>query len=651
MFRNLTDAVLVLDLQGKLIKMNKEAERLTGWKQEEKLGKYINEVFVLVDEKSNNQISISDQLFSASKSAKDTPVRYDACLLFSRDGNSRNVEGAASALIDDKGNSYGWILVFRDVTERISRERELEFTKKLLDLALQGGRIGIRSYHVPTSTIYRNRICNEILGDDPEKKTELPEEWIESLHPDHRERVINSLRRCIEGESDFFEEEYPVRHRSGRWVWIRARGKIIERDEEQKPVWYAGVIFDITAEKEMLEKTKKLEKDLSHMARMESLGRFAGGIAHDFNNLLMIIMGYGEMLRMELEEAHPGREKADQIVLAASRGAKLTRQLLTFSRKQPSTPETFDLNQLLMNLRNMLKRLIGEDIELVMRLSDKELYITSDTGAIEQVLMNLVANSRDAMPNGGKLIIETDMVQIDAPDAEIHRGIKEGNYVMLSVTDTGHGIPREVMDYIFEPFFTTKGSDKGTGLGLSVVYGIVKQSGGDIRVYSEVGKGTTFRIYLPFTGSISTAPEETYQAETKEDEQGRGERILIVEDNMQVREIMLSFLRASGYSVLAAGNGREALALIEKEGVPDLVVTDVVMPEMSGGEFAEEVRKRWGDLPFIYMSGYPNDAIAHRLISHSKVQILTKPFRPEVLIQTIRKVLTERSTRNSKLQT
>ncbi|MCX8030824.1 MAG: PAS domain S-box protein [Thermodesulfovibrionales bacterium] len=378
-----------------------------------------------------------------------------------------------------------------------------------------------------------------------------------------------------------------------------------------------STVHDITKEKE-------LEAQLFQSQKLESIGRLAGGIAHDFNNMLNIILGYGEIILNKLNQRDPLYKDVDEIVKAAERSMALTNQLLAFSRKQILKPKVLNINEILKSMKDMLQRLIGEDIEVIMELKEDLSNVEADPAQIEQVIMNLSVNARDAMPFGGKLIIETANVVLDENYIQSHAGVIPGDYVMISVTDTGHGMDKETLAHIFEPFFTTK--EKGTGLGLSTVYGIVKQSGGHIWVYSELGKGTTFKIYLPVTLTKPETELEDKQTEKIGEKVGGG-HILVVEDEPALRGLFEVFLTSLGYKVTLAANGGEALLLVEEKGLrPDLVITDVIMPIMSGAVLAERLRKIQPDLKVLFMSGYTDNAIVHHGVLDPDTPFIQKPF-------------------------
>jgi PAS domain S-box-containing protein len=380
-----------------------------------------------------------------------------------------------------------------------------------------------------------------------------------------------------------------------------------------------------------------LQNQFLQAQKMEAIGNLAGGIAHDFNNLLAAIMGYAEIIMMDLPANPPYHPYLQEIVKVANRGASLTRQLLAFSRKQIMQLRVFNLNEVVAEMDTMLRRLIGEDIDLVTIISPELEAVQADPAQIEQVIMNLAVNARDAMPRGGKLTIETGNVYLDEAFAQAHHAVVPGPYVMLALSDSGSGMDAETKSRIFEPFFTTKELGKGTGLGLATVYGIVRQSGGNIWIYSEPGQGTTFKIYLPrVAGEVepikSEAPAPLHLPGS--------ETILVVEDNDNLREVICKTLSKQGYVVLEAANGKEALQIFDNRTWPiDLLLVDVVLPQMSGAELVRHLQGFDPNLKVLYMSGYTNNAIVHHGVLDTDVAFLQKPFKGTALLLKIRDVL------------
>jgi two-component system cell cycle sensor histidine kinase/response regulator CckA len=415
-------------------------------------------------------------------------------------------------------------------------------------------------------------------------------------------------------------------------VWIEINSDPLFRGADATPYAAVASFVDIT-------QRKQAEDHLRQAQKMDAVGQLAGGIAHDFNNMLTAITGYSVLLLDELDPSDPKREDVQEIKAAADRAATLTRQLLAFSRRQMLQPEVIDLNKTVGEMEKMLRRLVVEDIKLVTVLEPELGRVKADPGQVEQVLMNLVVNARDAMPDGGTLTLETANVRLGEAYAGRHAplAIPSGEYVRLTVSDTGCGMDDVTRARIFEPFFTTKPKGKGTGLGLSTVYGIVKQSGGYIWCYSEPGEGTTFKIYLPRTDAVAEQPNGDDARSTSR----RGsETILLVEDDDAVRSISRRILELQGYSVIEAGNGVEALRLCGLAATPvDLVLTDMVMPEMNGKELARQLRERYPEIRLLFMSGYTEDAALRQSFLEPGTAFIEKPFAPAALADKVRRVL------------
>jgi CheY-like chemotaxis protein len=369
---------------------------------------------------------------------------------------------------------------------------------------------------------------------------------------------------------------------------------------------------------------------------MDAIGRLAGGVAHDFNNLLSVITGYGELLERDLAETHPGRRRLREIRRAAESAAALTRQLMTFSRHESHDARVLDLNDIVPNAERMLRRLIGEDVELATALAPALGHVKADAGQMEQVIMNLAINARDAMPTGGKLVIETANVDLDQGYAARHPGVVPGPYVMLAVSDTGHGMDAETMAHMFEPFFTTKEKDKGTGLGLATVYGIVQQSGGSVNVYSEAGHGTSFKVYLPRVDEQPSPVPGDVAAPAP-----RGtENILLVEDSDSLRQMVGEILAAAGYAVKEAGTADAAQEIfLGTGGGVDLLLTDVILPGLGGPELALRLRATNPQARILFMSGYTDEMIGTRGRLQPGTHFLQKPFTFETLLSKVREVL------------
>jgi len=425
-------------------------------------------------------------------------------------------------------------------------------------------------------------------------------------------------------------DERRYRLRDGSFVWARVNMSV-HRDTEGHSQYFISVIEDITERRE-------LEAQIRQASKMDAVGRLASGVAHDFNNLMSVVLSYSELLAVDLKDGDPMRSDLDEIRAAGKRAVDLTRQLLAFSRQQVLQPQVVNLNEIVGTMEKMLRRLIGEDVELSSSGVPTAGKVLVDPGQMEQVIMNLAVNARDAMPRGGKLTIETAEVELNESYASEHIGVKPGPHVMLAVSDTGTGMDKATQARMFEPFFTTKEAGKGTGLGLATVFGIVRQSGGTIWVDSELGRGTTFKIYFPQADRAAVAHSSSHPPDRR---RLRGhETVLLVEDEECVRTLARTILTKYGYKVLEAPGGGEALLLSEQHaGTINLLLTDMVMPRMSGRQLAERLVILRPELKVLYMSGYTDDAIVRHGIQDSTIAFIQKPITPETLARKVREAL------------
>lgn len=458
--------------------------------------------------------------------------------------------------------------------------------------------------------------AEEVLLLDPEKNV--------FANPEEQNRLFEQFRNT--GRLDGIDVRW--KRKDGSTITVRISGRAVASEDEPADV-LEGIAEDVT-------ERRALEEQFRQAQKMEAVGRLAGGVAHDFNNLLMVISGYAEVILSKLELEHPLTEKARAIQQAADRATTLTRQLLAFSRKQLLELKVVDVNAIVADMERLLRPLIGENVELAPKLALDAGYTRADAGQLEQVLMNLVVNAKDAMPNGGTLTIQTENILIDDSSRRGQTFIRPGSYVMLSVSDTGMGMDKETQSRIFEPFFTTKEKGKGTGLGLSTVYGIVKQSGGYVMVHSEPGQGSTFHIYLPQVEGTA----ERHAPPSARAAVGGTETILLVEDEESVRQLVRETLECKGYKVIDAENGEGGIsAAVRHAGKIDLVITDVVMPGMGGREMAEEVVKARPNTKVLYLSGYAEDAILNEDGIDNAAAFLQKPFTLQNLSRKVREIL------------
>ena len=537
-----------------------------------------------------------------------------------------------------KGEVTGVIGVANDITERTRAEEALQQVelqyKELVET------IQVIAWRADAKTFKFNFVSKEaekLLGYPIEQWTSDANFWRDHIHPDDREWAISY---CLKSTQDRMphEFEYRMLAADGKIVWLRDIVRIIVEDGQVKEL--IGVMVDITEGKKVEEALYKSEEQLRQAQKMEAIGRLAGGVAHDFNNLLTIIMGRCQLLLRKFGAEETLNRDINLILSTSERAALLTKQLLAFSRKQVLQPRVLDLNEVVSDMDKMLRRMIGEDIELVTVLAKNLGKVKADPGQVSQVILNLVVNARDAMPSGGKMTIETDNVEINQKNQHLYSVAEIGSYVNLTVNDTGSGIEPETLPQIFEPFFTTKEKGKGTGLGLATVYGIIKQSGGHIWVNSLPKQGATFKVYLP---KVEETVEPKVQISEKVKQKGALETILLVEDESDVRELIGDLLRENGFTVLEAGHSGEALEICQKYERPiQLLLTDVVMPQMSGPELAKLLVPMRPEIRVLFISGYTDTAVVSQGWLAPGTAFLQKPFTQEILVNKIREVLDHR---------
>lgn len=550
------------------------------------------------------------------------------------DGTIAHVDVLMSPLKDEQGNTTHVVEAVRDVTDLFESREALLRSERLLNDTQEASITGGWEYDVQTGEIKWTRETYRIHGVAEDYNPSDITKNISFYSEEDQETIQEAFNDAVlEGRP--YDLELKFKSADGTQKWVRTMGKALLKDG--KVVRVLGNIMDITERKQMEEEKSSLEDQLRQAQKVEAIGQLAGGVAHDFNNALTVIMSNADMMLMDIDTKHPFYRDLEQIKKVSQKAANLTRQLLAFSRKQILQPEILDLNEIVVGIKKMLGRLIHENIELNMDLAPDLGPIEADPGQLEQVIINLAVNAGDAMLGGGKLTIETKNVELDEDYASRHAAVKPGLYVMMAVTDTGAGMTKEVQERIFEPFFTTKEEGKGTGLGLSTVYGIVKQSSGNIYVYSEPGMGTTVKIYLPRLESATVERKET----TEERRSSKGtETILTVEDDDILRNVVVKFLSRDGYRVLTAANGEEALRICREHGEPiHLLLTDMVMPGMSGKELAGKAKELRPDLKVLFMSGYADSGIVENGVLEKGTALIQKPFTGRDLAVHVRKAL------------
>ena len=623
LFEGSRDAIYVTIREGKIVDANQAMLDLFGYSREEMIGLDARKTYVYPEDRRKFQQHIEREGF----------VRDYEIKLRKKDGAEMECLLTSTVRSDD-GSIAGYQGIIRDITEFKQVLNELRTEKQRFQTLSENAPFGMVMIDKDGIFKYMNPKFRELFGYDlndvPNGKT-----WFRKAYPDptYRHHVISTWINDLEGFSSGEKRPrtFTVTCKGGTEKIINFIPVQLETGENLM------ACEDITEIRRAGEEKAVLQEQLRHSQKMEAIGRLAGGIAHDFNNLLTVIKGYSQLSYIGLKEGDPLRVNIDEIQNAAERAASLTQQLLAFSRRQVMEMKVLDLNTLLRDLDKMLRRIIGEDIELSTLLAKDLGRAKIDPGQIEQVIMNLAVNAKDSMPSGGKLTIETANAELDESYARNHADVKPGRYVMFSVSDSGMGMTPEVRERVFEPFFTTKEKGRGTGLGLSTVYGIVKQSGGNIWVYSEPSHGTTFKIYLP---RVDEPLEELRKKAMGEELPHGSETVLVVEDEEKVRTLTVEILGRQGYRVLEASQGDDALAVSEKHKGPiHLFLVDVVMPGISGTGLAKHLTSLHPETRILYMSGYTDDVIVHHGVLENGVNYIQKPFTIDELTRKVREVL------------
>lgn len=534
------------------------------------------------------------------------------------------------------------LAVVRDISERKLTQETLQQSEERWQYALEGSGDGVWDREIQTDRVFYSEQWKRMLGYEPEEIPHTPASWKELIHPEDREKVMQELRRHERGETPEYLAEYRIRCKDGSYKWILARGKVMVRDADGKALRIVGTHTDITDR-------KQLEEQLRQAQKMEAVGQLAGGVAHDFNNILTTIIGRTYLLQSRLKGHEDLLTHVEQVALAADRATRLTQSLLSFSREQVMDQQEISLNETVHKASDIFSRLIREDVEITMRLSDRNPRVFGDESQLIQILMNLVTNARDAITETGRILITTDIITVDRHMPMAVGGtMPPGTYAVLTVTDTGQGMDAATQTRIFEPFFTTKEVGKGTGLGLSVVYGIIRRHNGYLGLQSDPGNGTTFSIYLS-----ALVMESSQVGENQEDvplPKGYG-TILLAEDENAVRLMLKTILSENGYRIIEATNGVEAvLKFSENRHTIDAVLLDVIMPRMNGREARTEILKIRRDVKVIFMSGYSGDILKEDALREQDVGFIHKPLNPREVIRQLHEIMATPSDAASREQ-
>ncbi len=664
--RAIADAVIATDPDGRVELMNPVAEDMTGWSSEEAAGKMLSQVL---------RVAGAEADYSLNGTAKENAsAGYDGNrLLIARNGREIPIAVSSAPIRDEQGEVSGMVLAFRDRTGERNAQRlqsirlqllEYQVTHSLDDflaraLDLIGGMVGSPAafYHFTgpdQRTLFLRQGAPSFLkgvrgavGLETGRSIGRPDLWEDAVRSGKAQvrndcRLASGKEEPAEGPVEFIRHlAVPIVRDGAVKAVLGVGNKLSEYQGRDVEIvsYLADLTWEIIERKRAEEEQERLRAQLDQARKMESVGRLAGGVAHDFNNMLGVILGHAELALMKLDHSHPLHSHLSAILKATERSADLTRQLLAFARRQTILPRVLNLNETVEGMLDMLERLIGEDIRLLWHPGEGVWTVKMDPSQLAQILTNLCVNARDAISGVGKIVVETSNVAFDEEYRAVDPEFSPGEFVMLAVSDDGGGMDRDTMEKIFDPFFTTKGVGEGTGLGLATVYGIVKQNNGFIKVYSEPGMGSTFRVFLPRHGAASVE----CAGATPEPLRRGHETILLVEDETAILEIGRVMLESLGYSVLTAGTPADAISLAEeRRGMIDLLLTDVIMPEMNGRELAKKLLSLYPDLACLFMSGYTADVIAHRGVLDEGVNFIQKPFTSRGLSMAVRLALEKR---------
>ena len=628
--------IFLLDATGRPTSWNSSVGRVLGYQRPEFLRLSAPDLYTREDREAGvPERDLADAAAHGRASADRWVIRKDGSRIWG--------SVATSSVLDRQGRLLGFSQRLRDLSRTKGIELQLRRKQGALELALEAAGLGTWEYDLLTGEMSWDERAKALLGLGADASLTHPG-WIEALHPDDRAAARTQWDQALRDRSRF-SAEYRVIWPDGSIHSIMSVGQCAVDPATDEPHHVAGVMLDLT-------ERRRTEEHLQETLRMEAVGRLAGGIAHDLNNMLAAILGFSELLERNLGTDDPRREDTRQISRAAERSAGLTRQLLAFARRELIQPQMLDVNTVVRHSRPMLSTLLGENIELTLTLAPQVLVVYADARQVEQTLMNLVVNARDALPQGGRVTIETRAVRLD-PDSRPTRALGEeapiGSFAMLGVADTGHGMDAATLQRMWEPFFTTKPSGQGTGLGLSSVYGAAKQSGGFVWADSEPGRGTNVQVYWP---EVRSAPEPIDESGAEVEIRGGNETVLIVEDEALVRALVVRALRSHGYRCLEAEEASEALRMLEHDGERvDLVITDVVMPGMSGGGLGDRLALLRPDLPVLYTSAYVDEDVIGRGLLEQGRPFLQKPCTPRELARKVREVLDGAATARDQAET
>jgi PAS domain S-box-containing protein len=624
-------AIYIMDDQGRHRSWNEGVERLLGYGKSEFLAARSADLFAPEDRAAGLPEQELAEAIAHGRSTGDQ-------MLVRKDGSRFWASVSTTSVHSRQGELLGFAKRLRDLSEMRRVEEELRRNQEALELAHEAAGLGTWEHDLVSGELRWDARARALFG-LPADEDRPGARWADVVHPDDL-GATEELQEQALALRKSFSAEYRVLWRDGTTHWVAAVGRGVIDPSNGRPLWMRGILLDIT-------ERKQTEERLQEVLRLEAIGRLAGGIAHDLNNMLMAIVGFSDLVAQSMEPPDARRADVEQIIRAAGRAAGLTRQLLAFARREIIQPRRLDLNAVIRGAEGILRPVLGESVELVLQLAPEGGVIYADPARVEQILMNLVLNARDAMPQGGRVAVDTAVISLEA--TATRRGTEAetpppGRYVMLSVSDTGHGMDAATLQRIWEPFFTTKAVGHGTGLGLSMVYGSVKQSGGFVWADSTPAIGTVIEVYWP---EIQAQPEQLSETNGTSTLRGGTETIIIAEDDITLRSLGVRTLEGLGYRCVAVGSAEEVLALLEGGEPVDLVITDVVMPGMSGGGLGERLAHERPGLPILFISGFADEDVIGRGLLEAGRPFLQKPFALVDLARKVREVLDRTATTTS----
>jgi len=627
---NQNEGIGIVDLEERFLFTNRAGEEIFGATARGLTGRFLQDFL------APESVPFVNEQTKARSTGKRS--QYELEIIRESDRAKRTILVSAAPQVDASGRVIATFGIFSDITDRVLVEKALQENESRLRLTFDQAPVGAVTVGLDGRFVQTNDAFCRLLGYSAAELT--GKTFGDITHPEHTAADLQHAQLLAANSIEQYGTETRYIRKDGHVVWAHLTARCA-RDASGRALYLLAMVEDISERKRAETERARLQAQFLQSQKMESVGRLAGGVAHDFNNLLMVINGYSAMVMDRLSPGDPCRNLISEVYKAGESAAALVKQLLAFSRKQVLRQELVDLNEMVCEMEKMLLRLVGEDIEIVTKLKPALNLVLADRHQMEQVILNLAINARDAMPLGGKLIVQTDHARWGNSCPRCLADVRPGTYVHISVHDTGTGMDELTRQHLFEPFFTTKEVGQGTGLGLATVHGIVLQSGGHIDVESEPGHGSCFHVYLPAVA----APNEMIADRTVPMPAGGTETILLVEDQAEVRQFTSTILRSYGYEVLSACGGEEALAACGTRTI-DLLLTDVVMPKMSGTDLAAQVRRRQAQVKVLFMSGYSVDVLAWRADDMDGAEFIQKPFAGEELAAKVREVLgaTERQS-------